>query len=310
MPGGAVPPGALPPSRPSYPSPGPRAAGSTHPRAPRRGAAVLKRGRFSAETQQRWAPFSPPGRSRRHRMTAELLTRHGSPPRGPVRTSASARLIRSGGLRGIVGPTVALSYLLATWPRPHRPVMVLVAVTMIAIDGYAWIDAARIAGSSWRVRFQVICTLANLTGSGLLTFLDGGIAGPLGATIPFSVLFLAVMVPPRVFAGLGVLSAAAYWAIALYGGPSPPGYATPYTLGIAGVGWLSLRHAGALASLRRRLVSVSRIDPLTHCLNRRGFDERLEQELDQAVRTGNPITLVLADLDGFKQVNDAHGHQA
>jgi diguanylate cyclase (GGDEF)-like protein len=55
---------------------------------------------------------------------------------------------------------------------------------------------------------------------------------------------------------------------------------------------------------------VSRVDPLTRCLNRRGFDERLEQRFAEARRTGTPLTLVVADLDRFKEVNDTYGHRA
>ncbi len=49
-------------------------------------------------------------------------------------------------------------------------------------------------------------------------------------------------------------------------------------------------------------------DPLTGALNRRAFDEQLERELQRSRRTGDPLTLVAIDLDGFKQVNDSLGH--
>lgn len=49
-------------------------------------------------------------------------------------------------------------------------------------------------------------------------------------------------------------------------------------------------------------------DPLTGLLNRRGFQERLEIELERARRDGTPLALVMADLDRFKEVNDQLGH--
>ena len=49
-------------------------------------------------------------------------------------------------------------------------------------------------------------------------------------------------------------------------------------------------------------------DPLTGLLNRRGFDLLVERECAQARREGYPITLVVADIDHFKGINDSHGH--
>jgi diguanylate cyclase (GGDEF)-like protein len=54
----------------------------------------------------------------------------------------------------------------------------------------------------------------------------------------------------------------------------------------------------------------SRRDALTGLPNRRAFEERLPTELARAARSGQPLALVLLDLDGFKGVNDRLGHPA
>jgi diguanylate cyclase (GGDEF)-like protein len=69
------------------------------------------------------------------------------------------------------------------------------------------------------------------------------------------------------------------------------------------------------AALRtKRLQDVLRdralIDPLTELYNRRGFDDRLEQEWARSLRYGSVLALVMMDLDGFKKVNDVFGHPA
>ena len=54
----------------------------------------------------------------------------------------------------------------------------------------------------------------------------------------------------------------------------------------------------------------ARIDDLTSVANRKAFDEKLYLLLDAWQREQRPFVLLLADLDQFKWVNDAHGHQA
>lgn len=51
-------------------------------------------------------------------------------------------------------------------------------------------------------------------------------------------------------------------------------------------------------------------DFLTQIPNRRSFDRRLHDEIERYRRGGPPFSLVLLDIDHFKQVNDKHGHQA
>jgi diguanylate cyclase (GGDEF)-like protein/PAS domain S-box-containing protein len=51
-------------------------------------------------------------------------------------------------------------------------------------------------------------------------------------------------------------------------------------------------------------------DSLTGCFNRRYLDETLERELSRSRREGYPLSLVILDLDHFKQINDTYGHQA
>ncbi|HSV71631.1 MAG TPA: diguanylate cyclase [Methylibium sp.] len=60
----------------------------------------------------------------------------------------------------------------------------------------------------------------------------------------------------------------------------------------------------------RLLADLARLDPLTQLPNRRHFEEQLEQAAARARRSGRPLALVYLDLDGFKEVNDALGHEA
>ncbi|RDI95373.1 GGDEF domain-containing protein [Meiothermus sp. QL-1] len=66
-----------------------------------------------------------------------------------------------------------------------------------------------------------------------------------------------------------------------------------------------------LAYLRRyyaQMHQMAHTDALTGLLNRRGMQEVLELELERARRYGQPLALLLADIDRFKLVNDTYGH--
>lgn len=95
---------------------------------------------------------------------------------------------------------------------------------------------------------------------------------------------------------------------------------SPDSLAIAGaaaVAAVAVTGLGALVrALRAQRQELARLrdqigaDPLTGLANRRAWDEQLPRELARSRRTGRPVSLVLADLDGFKALNDTHGHQA
>jgi diguanylate cyclase (GGDEF)-like protein len=66
----------------------------------------------------------------------------------------------------------------------------------------------------------------------------------------------------------------------------------------------------AYNAVRAQLASMVLTDPLTSCLNRRGFDQALSREIGRAARAGNEFSLLAVDLDHFKDVNDTYGHLA
>ena len=51
-------------------------------------------------------------------------------------------------------------------------------------------------------------------------------------------------------------------------------------------------------------------DGLTGCYNRRSFEMQLERDLHLATRLRQPLSLIMLDVDNFKQVNDTYGHEA
>jgi diguanylate cyclase (GGDEF)-like protein len=65
-----------------------------------------------------------------------------------------------------------------------------------------------------------------------------------------------------------------------------------------------------LTILNQELEQISITDGLTQVYNRRYFMERLRQEVKRVSRYGPPASLLMLDIDHFKNVNDTYGHQA
>jgi diguanylate cyclase (GGDEF)-like protein len=58
-----------------------------------------------------------------------------------------------------------------------------------------------------------------------------------------------------------------------------------------------------------RLKRVSRTDPLTDLLNRRGMSDILSQEIERFQRYGHPFSIAIGDMDDFKKINDSYGQE-
>jgi diguanylate cyclase (GGDEF)-like protein/putative nucleotidyltransferase with HDIG domain len=103
------------------------------------------------------------------------------------------------------------------------------------------------------------------------------------------------------------------YAVALY---LRPGVDVPLLLWVMGAGTLFV--AGTLMGLLRdqveqlvdQLADAARTDVLTGLTNRRGFEERFNQEYQRANRSDRPLGIIELDLDWFKAVNDRFGHHA
>ena len=69
-----------------------------------------------------------------------------------------------------------------------------------------------------------------------------------------------------------------------------------------------LRLRKHLEEQNTELERLANTDYLTELYNRRRFFNTAEVEFTESLRSGNPISITLIDLDHFKQVNDTHGH--
>ncbi len=109
-----------------------------------------------------------------------------------------------------------------------------------------------------------------------------------------------------------IIAAAYGWALLAIGGEAleqPTRYLIALgTLTVAGVMIGFLKRD--LQQLIGRLDTAARTDALTGLLNRRGFEQVFESELERARRGGHALGLIVGDLDDFKALNDRCGHHA
>lgn len=64
----------------------------------------------------------------------------------------------------------------------------------------------------------------------------------------------------------------------------------------------------ASANVERKMSEMALTDPLTGLFNRRQMNQRLQEEAARFRRLGTDFSLIIADLDHFKEINDRHGH--
>jgi hypothetical protein len=142
------------------------------------------------------------------------------------------------------------------------------------------------------------------------TLADGGTSSPFALIFFVPVVFAAMSYPVGSVIGVGGLTLAGYLTLAVTVGGSSWGYEALFAVMLGCAGVMSAWLAGNQERQRAALMEVSRADPLTGCLNRRGFEERAVAEIEAATRRARKGAVLLLDVDHFKQVNDRHGHAA
>ena len=151
------------------------------------------------------------------------------------------------------------------------------------------LDASVVAVLGW---FGIVFALAFL----VLGTRGGAIVSLAG----FALLYLAV----GASASWGMLAEEGWSELLVF---TPVGHAT-----LIAVVWVLARNTERLATARATAelmeLQVS-IDPLTGVANRRRLDDELDRLVAQARRYGQPFSVVLLDLDCFKDINDNHGHE-
>jgi diguanylate cyclase (GGDEF)-like protein/putative nucleotidyltransferase with HDIG domain len=225
---------------------------------------------------------------------------------GPALPPELAVRVLSYGLAGVA----AVLALLGTFPAAGSRPGGLLALAVVAFGAAVGLEIL-----SERIPFGALAPLTGFAAGviALALYMKGETGAPYAALLLFPVI-LAFGFLPRLAAGGVAVVAIGSFGGALAAQSSPPTH--PFELWL--VSSVALAAVGAAVAWGReryeqecgQLASAARTDPLTGLVNRRGFEEAFELELERARRGNTKFSLLVGDLDGFKQVNDRFGHHA
>jgi diguanylate cyclase (GGDEF)-like protein/PAS domain S-box-containing protein len=203
------------------------------------------------------------------------------------------------------------TYVVLTWTRPNRSSLaVLFALAVLTAIIVLALPRERIVRSRMREPFFLAWSLLDFVMLVIGTLLDGGTTSPLVLVFFIPVVFSSMSYPLASVVAVGAISVVSYLVLALSIGGASTEYEVAFAIALvctaAMSGWQAQNHNRQ----HRALSTASRTDPLTGCLNRRGFEERAEAELRAMARSGLRGAIVVFDIDHFKPVNDTFGHAA
>lgn len=208
------------------------------------------------------------------------------------------------------------AWIAATWARPHRGgLLAMAGGAALATAIIAALPRQRIVTSRYREPFFLSWSLSLIVFIAVAAGLDDGVRSPIILMLFLTLVYAALSYPRWAVAVISGVSLVAVLALSLLGGPhggvpTNPVYLVGLMLTLAVTGVMCIYQARIQQEARAELGRLSRTDPLTGCLNRLGFSERLSAQLDSVRADGRVVALVVLDFDDFKAVNDRHGHSA
>jgi diguanylate cyclase (GGDEF)-like protein/PAS domain S-box-containing protein len=206
---------------------------------------------------------------------------------------------------------LGLVYVAATWNLPNRFVLGTVFVSaLVAGLVISMLPRQRIVRSRFREAFFLAWSVMDVVLIVVACSVDRGTASPIVLLFFLPVIFASMSYPMVSVVAVGVVSVLAFVVVDVAIGGSTGEYQAAFVAALGCTAVMSAWQARNHNHQHAALADASRTDPLTGCLNRRGFVERANAELSVMMRRVRHGALLVLDIDHFKPVNDRYGHAA
>ena len=215
-----------------------------------------------------------------------------------------------------LGAVILLGYVLLTPHGPHRGLLAAMDIGGVL----CWLGVflpvgLRVLRTTWRTPFFFIWSVTTLALIAAAAGLDGGAQSPITGMLVLPVLFAALVYPLTNVIALALVADAFYALMATSATVVSTSKVTMTGVVLALAGGIAVMAAvnrGTQDRDRQRLTDrlhgLATRDGLTGCLTYQAFQDALEGETSRARRHGRPFSVMMVDLDSFKLINDAHGH--
>jgi diguanylate cyclase (GGDEF)-like protein len=224
------------------------------------------------------------------------------------------------GILVFTGEAVAtLVYYLVTLGGPHRAFLVVITSVVVLALVVSIPLTERFAATTWRTQYSFGWTIVAGIVLALSVNLDGGVDSPLFFLLALPIVSAALVLEVRQVIVCGVATLGEFTYIWLYDSHvhRSATVIAMFAMALLGLVVIAVGFSTARSrlledeiALRTELSTLATIDTLTGCLNHGAFYERLEIEINRALRQHEPLSLLMIDLDSFKAFNDTYGHLA
>ena len=227
-----------------------------------------------------------------------------------VPTMAYDRVVRVASWAYLLS-TAAVVYATGHWPDAEDPLLLVLAIGGVFIlFAHDVLPAAGLVAARFVVEGAVAITLVSIVIS-----LTGGAASPFFYAYPLVVAGAALVVRPIVTVALGGAAIGGYLvAVAVAAGGVAPDAVSLAIVAVNVTALVLLAYVAMVVAREQRrtreaAVRLSTIDALTGLANRTYIIAAIEREIDRATRYRRGFCLLMADLDGLKELNDTFGHR-
>ena len=209
-----------------------------------------------------------------------------------------------------LGAMAVVLYALAE-PGPHRrAIVVLGCVTFaVSIGPFRWLGVALVS-TRWSGVFFTAWAGLTFVFIAVGAALDGGIGSPISYFLILPLLFAGLAYSAGMVSILTLIGIETAFTVGLLS-PHPQWAATGFLcLAMLITGVITACAAHNRERLLQHLLDAATLDALTGCLSRGAFSERLQHEAKRAKRYRTTFSLIVADVDNLKTLNDSGGHHS